>query len=69
VLRFDDTNPSAEKQEYIDNIIANVRWLGHEPDAIYFSSDYFDVRSCAPLRPCPADPRRAETVPAGRRAH
>jgi glutaminyl-tRNA synthetase len=30
-LRFDDTNPYAEDQEYIDNIIANVKWLGYTP--------------------------------------
>mmetsp|Transcript_64900 Transcript_64900/g.55067 ORF Transcript_64900/g.55067 Transcript_64900/m.55067 type:complete len:181 (+) Transcript_64900:525-1067(+) len=30
-LRFDDTNPYAEKQEYIDNIIDNVNWLGYTP--------------------------------------
>ncbi|KAA8495000.1 putative glutamine--tRNA ligase [Porphyridium purpureum] len=41
-LRFDDTNPETEKQEYIDSIIDTVRWLGHEPDYITYSSDYFD---------------------------
>lgn len=40
-LRFDDTNPSAEKQEYIDQIIANATWLGHKPWKITYSSDYF----------------------------
>ena len=29
ILRFDDTNPAAEKQEYIDGILSNVDWLGH----------------------------------------
>ena len=42
ILRFDDTNPAAEKQEYIDSIISSVKWLGHEPAATTYSSDYFD---------------------------
>jgi glutaminyl-tRNA synthetase len=42
ILRFDDTNPEAEKQIYIDNVIANVEWMGHKPSAITYSSDYFD---------------------------
>lgn len=41
-LRFDDTNPYAEEQEYIDNIIENVKWLGYTPFKITYSSDYFD---------------------------
>lgn len=41
-LRFDDTNPYAEEQEYIDNIIDNVKWLGYTPFKITYSSDYFD---------------------------
>jgi glutaminyl-tRNA synthetase len=41
LLRFDDTNPTAEKQEYIDAIIENLNWLGHEPVKITYSSDYF----------------------------
>lgn len=41
LLRFDDTNPAAEKKEYIDNIIENLHWLGHEPSRITYSSDYF----------------------------
>jgi glutaminyl-tRNA synthetase len=40
-LRFDDTNPSAEEQEYVDSILADVRWLGFEPDRILYASDYF----------------------------
>lgn len=41
-LRYDDTNPSTEEQEYVDNILADVRWLGYEPANVYFASDYFD---------------------------
>ncbi len=40
-LRFDDTNPVTEDTEYVDSIIGDVRWLGFEPDAIYYASDYF----------------------------
>lgn len=43
-LRFDDTNPEKESQEYIDSIIADVRWLGFEwAGDIRYSSDYFDT--------------------------
>ena len=42
ILRFDDTNPAAEKQEYIDSIISSVKWFGHEPVETTYSSDYFD---------------------------
>jgi glutaminyl-tRNA synthetase len=41
-LRFDDTNPSTEETEYVDGIIADVRWLGFEPAQILYASDYFD---------------------------
>ena len=42
-LRFDDTNPSKEKHEYIDSIQADVRWLGFDWGAhLYFASDYFE---------------------------
>ena len=42
-LRFDDTNPTKEEQEYIDSIIEDVRWLGFEwEDRLLFSSDYFE---------------------------
>ncbi|MBZ0145320.1 MAG: glutamine--tRNA ligase/YqeY domain fusion protein [Rhodocyclaceae bacterium] len=42
-LRFDDTNPEKEEQEYVDSIIESVRWLGFDwgPNE-YFASDYFD---------------------------
>jgi glutaminyl-tRNA synthetase len=42
-LRFDDTNPTKEEQEYIDAIQADVRWLGFDwGEHLYFASDYFD---------------------------
>jgi glutaminyl-tRNA synthetase len=41
-LRFDDTNPEKEEQEYVDSIIADVRWIGGDIDEhIYYASDYF----------------------------
>ncbi|KAL0241804.1 hypothetical protein GEMRC1_007039 [Eukaryota sp. GEM-RC1] len=42
ILRFDDTNPEAEKSEFFKTIIANVEWLGFKPSRITHSSDYFD---------------------------
>ncbi len=42
-LRFDDTNPTKEEQEYIDAIEADVRWLGFDwGEHLYHASDYFD---------------------------
>jgi glutaminyl-tRNA synthetase len=42
-LRFDDTNPVKEEQEYIDAIEADVRWLGFDwGDGLFHASDYFD---------------------------
>jgi glutaminyl-tRNA synthetase len=42
-LRFDDTNPTKEEQEYVDSIIDDVRWLGGNwDDRMFFASDYFD---------------------------
>ena len=40
-LRFDDTNPSKESQEYVDSIMNDVRWLGFDWDALFYASDYF----------------------------
>ncbi|HYI26431.1 MAG TPA: glutamate--tRNA ligase family protein, partial [Bradyrhizobium sp.] len=41
-LRFDDTNPTKEEQEYIDSIQADVRWLGYDWGTdLYYASDYF----------------------------
>jgi glutaminyl-tRNA synthetase len=42
-LRFDDTNPVKEEQEYIDSIQADVRWLGFDwGDNLFYASDYFE---------------------------
>lgn len=41
-LRFDDTNPSKEDQEYVDSIKEDVKWLGFDWDNLYFASDYFE---------------------------
>src|SRR5690242_15175260 len=42
-LRFDDTNPTREEQEYIDSIQADVRWLGFDwGKNLFYASDYFD---------------------------
>ncbi|MFA5140843.1 MAG: glutamine--tRNA ligase/YqeY domain fusion protein [Elusimicrobiota bacterium] len=42
-LRFDDTNPVAEDQEFVDGILFDVRWLGADwGDRLFFASDYFD---------------------------
>jgi glutaminyl-tRNA synthetase len=42
-LRFDDTNPTKEEQEYIDSIQADVKWLGYDWGTdLFFASDYFE---------------------------
>ena len=42
-LRFDDTNPSKEEEEYVQSIIEDVRWLGFDwDDRLFYASDYFD---------------------------
>jgi glutaminyl-tRNA synthetase len=42
-LRFDDTNPEKEEQEYVDSIICDVRWLGFDwQGRMFYASDYFD---------------------------
>ncbi len=41
-LRFDDTNPSKENNEYVENILNDIKWLGFEWGNIYYASDYFD---------------------------
>ena len=42
-FRFDDTNPTKEKTEFVESIIADVKWLGADwEDRLFFASDYFD---------------------------
>lgn len=42
-LRFDDTNPTKEKTEFVESIIADVKWIGGEfEDRLFFASDYFE---------------------------
>ncbi|MGD0780909.1 MAG: glutamine--tRNA ligase/YqeY domain fusion protein [Dehalococcoidales bacterium] len=42
-LRFDDTNPTTEEQQYVDSIINDIHWLGWDwGDRLYFASDYFE---------------------------
>ena len=41
-LRFDDTNPQKEREEYVEAIKEDVRWLGYQWDELRFASDYFD---------------------------
>src|SRR5215208_4417223 len=41
-LRFDDTNPEKEEQEYVDSIMQDVRWLGFDWDGLFYASDYFE---------------------------
>jgi glutamyl-tRNA synthetase len=50
IVRFDDTNPSKEKEEYADNIIQDLATLGVKPDIVTHTSDSFakceEVRTC-----------------------
>ena len=42
-LRFDDTNPTKEEDEYVESIKEDVRWLGFDwEDRLYYASDYFE---------------------------
>ena len=42
-LRFDDTNPAKEEDEYVDAIKRDIHWLGYDwEDRLFFASDYFD---------------------------
>ena len=49
-LRFDDTNPSKEKEEFMDAIIADVKWLTGYDGEVLYASDYFDAMYEAALR-------------------
>ncbi len=42
-LRFDDTNPSREDQEYVDSIVADVEWLGFDASQPCYASNYFEM--------------------------
>ena len=48
-MRFDDTNPTKEKVEFVDSIMEDIRWLGADwEDRLFFASDYFDqMYDCA----------------------
>ena len=42
-LRFDDTNPAKEDQEFVDGIIYDLGWLGYKPNNVFYGSDYFEA--------------------------
>ena len=41
-LRFDDTNPAKEDEEFVEGIKKDIEWLGYHPKNVFFGSDYFD---------------------------
>ena len=41
-LRFDDTNPTKENTEYVENIMSDIEWLGFHWENVYYASDYFE---------------------------
>ena len=41
-LRFDDTNPTKENMEYVENIMSDIKWLGFHWENVYYASDYFE---------------------------
>jgi glutaminyl-tRNA synthetase len=71
-LRFDDTNPEKEDQEYVDSIIEAVKWLGFDwGPHLYYASDYFDFMYAAAEHLVTAghayvDEQSAEEIRAGR---
>ena len=71
-LRFDDTNPEKEEQEYVDSIIDAVKWLGFDwGPHLYYASDYFDFMYEAAEQLIRAghgyvDEQSAEAIRAGR---
>ena len=55
-LRFDDTNPTKEEQEFVDSIIEDIKWLGvNWEDRLFFSSDSFDIKFEFAIRLIKAD--------------
>ena len=42
-LRFDDTNPVKEDQEFVDAIVEDIKWLGYTPNKVLYGSNYFDI--------------------------
>ncbi|CUQ59270.1 Glutamine--tRNA ligase [Segatella copri] len=50
-LRFDDTNPSKENNEYVENILQDIQWLGFKWGNIYYASDYKKLHSRRVLLP------------------
>jgi len=42
ILRFDDTNPMNEKEEFVENIIRDLKTMEITPDQVTFTSDYFE---------------------------
>lgn len=71
-LRFDDTNPSKEEEEYVESIKEDIRWLGYDwGDDLYFASDYFEQLYQFALRLIDSgdayvDDQSAEEMAAGR---
>lgn len=50
-MRFDDTNPTKEKTEFVDSILEDIRWLGAKWDGeVYYASNYFDKMYEAAVR-------------------
>ena len=46
-MRFDDTNPTKEKVEFVENIARDVKWVGGDfGDRIFYASNYFEEMSC-----------------------
>lgn len=41
-LRYDDTNPDKEEDEYVDAILRDLLWMGAKPDHVFYASDYFE---------------------------
>ena len=42
-MRFDDTNPTKEEEEYVKAIIEDIKWLGYDwGDRLFYASDYFE---------------------------